>query len=353
MRKGVLVVVGALVAPLLLAVSVAALVSGQPSLAGDPTAEAQVDIPAQLFSTYTAAAETCPGMPWTVLAAIAKVETNHGRHGGAQLAPNGDVRPPIIGVPLTGAGGTAAIADTDNGILDGDTAWDRAVGPLQFIPATWARYGQDANGDGKADPQNFFDAVQAAAGYLCANGGGVEGTLRAAVLAYNHADSYADEVLATARRYAAPVLGGATGDYALPVARELLTVELLRRPHHDYPAWDLALPTGTPVYAVHGGTVLTIINDGRCGRGVVIVGHDGATYTYCHGDVVMVNRGQAVATGAPIMLSGSTGRSTGPHLHLQIQSLSGSLVCPQASLASWYVGDAASPLQAPTTGCLS
>ena len=350
-------VVGALLAvPLVMAVAVVALAAGQPALGGNPSSEAVGDIPAELLSLYASAAESCPGLSWSVVAAIGKVETDHGRFADAQVLPNGDVQPPIIGIPLNGANGTRAIRDTDAGQLDGDSIWDRAVGPLQFIPGTWATYGVDANGDGSADPHNFPDAVHAAARYLCANGAALPETLRTAVLAYNHADWYVDEVLALAERYgqqAGQAGAQIVGDYALPVARDLLDVPLLRRPHHDYPAWDLAVPTGTPVYAVHGGTVLAVTNDGGCGRGVVIAGLDGGRYTYCHGDAVAVGRGEVIATGALVMLSGNSGRSTGPHLHLQVHSPAGSLVCPQPLLEAWYQGRPAVPALATTRGCTS
>lgn len=356
MGKFVAVAGAVLALPLVMAVAVVALAAGQPALGGNPSGEAVADIPAELLSLYASAAESCPGMSWSVVAAIGKVETDHGRFADARMLPNGDVQPPIIGLPLNGANGTAAIRDTDAGQLDGDSIWDRAVGPMQFIPSTWQRYGVDGGGDGIANPNNLHDAVHAAARYLCANGGGVAERLRSAVLAYNHADWYADEVLTLAERYAQPpaaVGSQIVGDYALPVARDLLNVSLLRRPHHDYPAWDLAVPIGTPVYAPHRGTVLAVTNDGRCGRGVVIAGLDGGRYTYCHGDAVAVGVGEAVATGALVMLSGNTGRSTGPHLHLQVHSPTGALVCPQPVLEAWYQGRPAGPALAATSGCTS
>ena len=128
---------------------------------------------------------------------------------------------------------------------------------------------------------------------------------------------------------------------------------LIRRPHHDYPAWDLAVPTGTPVYAVHGGTVVAVTNDDRCGRGVVIAGVDGARYTYCHADTVTVGPGELIAAGEPVMAAGSTGRSTGPHLHLQIHSSAGALICPKSLLEAWFAGRAASPGLATSSGCVS
>ncbi|MGH9164551.1 MAG: lytic murein transglycosylase [Acidimicrobiales bacterium] len=175
---------------------------------GVPSAQALGDIPTPLLGAYVASAATCPGLRWTVLAAIAKVESDHGRHGGAVLDPTGDVVPPIIGVALDGTGGSATVADTDGGRLDGDATWDRAVGPLQLLPASWARWGRDASGDGRADPDNAFDAIAAAAAYLCGTGGRVDDAA-AAVRSYNHSDAYVAQVLAVAASYGdAGAVGG-------------------------------------------------------------------------------------------------------------------------------------------------
>ena len=76
-------------------------------------------------------------LPWTLLAGIGRVESDHGRYGGSVLGNDGVPRPAIVGVALNGKGPVAAIHDTDNGAFDGDTVWDRAVGPMQFIPSTW------------------------------------------------------------------------------------------------------------------------------------------------------------------------------------------------------------------------
>jgi hypothetical protein len=121
--------------------------------------------------------------------------------------------------------GSAFIGDTDRGAWDGDTVHDRAVGPMQFIPATWRAYGIDADGTGVADPFNINDAALAAAHYLCVAGGDLRSPAgqRRAVLAYNHSDSYVDEVLALARAYATgipaadlPLLGDTTGAVPAP-----------------------------------------------------------------------------------------------------------------------------------------
>ncbi len=148
-------------------------------------------------------------LDWPLLAAISKVEGNHGRFGGSQVLRDGSVYPPILGVALDGDG-VASISDTDNGRFDGDAMRDRAVGPFQFIPSTWQRYGRDANGDDVADPQNYRDAALAAADYLCAAGGDLSqpNGQRTAVYAYNHSDEYVTVVLELAATYREATLGG-------------------------------------------------------------------------------------------------------------------------------------------------
>jgi hypothetical protein len=139
--------------------------------------------------------------------------------------------------------------------------------------------------------------------------------------------------------------------YTLPVARHLITRAELDRPHHDYPAWDLPVPVGTRVVAVRAGVVEDLTNSGSCGNGVIVVGTDGYTYTYCHGSKVLARPGDELGTGQLLMLSGSSGHSTGPHLHLQIESPSGHLLCPQSLVTSWFKGGHASPTTARSTGC--
>jgi hypothetical protein len=143
------------------------------------------------------------GIDWSLLAGIGRVESNHGRFGGATLNPDGTSTPKIMGPPLNGVG-FAFIRDTDGGAFDGDASYDRAVGPMQFIPSTWKAYGADADGSGSADPFNINDAALAAAHYLCVAGGNLrtDAGQRDAVMAYNHSDSYVNGVLALAHAYA-------------------------------------------------------------------------------------------------------------------------------------------------------
>ena len=96
------------------------------------------------------------------------------------------------------------IHDTDGGRLDADPTSDRAVGPMQFIPGTWAGFGTDADKDGVANPQDVDDAALSAARYLCAGGGDLstqQGRVQA-VYRYNHSASYVRLVLALADSYA-------------------------------------------------------------------------------------------------------------------------------------------------------
>ena len=113
---------------------------------------------------YIESARYCPGLAWQVLAAIGQVESGHGRNVGPSTAG--------------------------------------ALGPMQFLPSTWAYSGVDGDGDGKADIMNAYDAVPAAALYLCRAGAanGPQG-LYDAIFAYNHADWYVKEVLALAAGY--------------------------------------------------------------------------------------------------------------------------------------------------------
>ncbi|SFE30541.1 Membrane-bound lytic murein transglycosylase B [Blastococcus tunisiensis] len=164
------------------------------------------------------------GIDWSLLAGIGRVESNHGRYGGAVLAPNGSATPKILGPALDG-GRFAYIGDSDGGVWDGDTTYDRAMGPMQFIPTTWRSYAIDADGSGVADPFDIDDAALASANYLCVAGGDLRTAAgqRRAVFAYNHSDEYVAEVLALARAYATglpvadlPLVGDTSGPVPPP-----------------------------------------------------------------------------------------------------------------------------------------
>lgn len=339
------------------------------------------------------------GIPWHVLAAINKIESNFGRNMGPSSAG--------------------------------------AVGWMQFMPDTWLRWGTDGNGDGLADPWSPEDAVFSAARYLAAAEGRTD--ISRAIFAYNHAQWYVDDVLELAALFSgggdadvvfaldriAIALGevqaqvAALGEaLAAAEARELelatradelaavaadlnlllsdklpaeknayladqeravatAEVERLRseleraqasldtartgahsasfapaaadllgmpsradgyvfpvgggpgvvsvgRTHHDYPAADIAAPMGSPVFALTDAVVLTVTDGGNCGIGLTLQSLDGFEWVYCH----LSHRDEAVQPGVPLSagrwvgLVGSTGRSTGPHLHLGLKPAS-------------------------------
>ncbi|MFF7251451.1 NlpC/P60 family protein [Embleya sp. NPDC008237] len=145
--------------------------------------------PSRRLTLYQQAAATCPGLSWTVLAAIGKVETDHGRS-------------PLPGV-TSGTNGSGA------------------MGPMQFIASTWAVYNPPGTKPG-ATPNVYdpADAIPAAARMLCAEGARDSRNLRGAIFAYNHADWYVNQVLAQAAKYAAPstAAGGAPPNEAVAKA---------------------------------------------------------------------------------------------------------------------------------------
>jgi murein DD-endopeptidase MepM/ murein hydrolase activator NlpD len=368
------------------------------------------------------------GVPWEVLAAINKIESNFGQNMGPSSAG--------------------------------------ALGWMQFIPSSWERWGMDADGDGIADPWNPEDGVYAAARYLAAAGSHED--LSRAIFAYNHAQWYVDDVLrlaslfgesdsgfadfpfpaasddvflaadlearlAAARRSvtrarqalpkaerrieklgwrrlaleqragderlsdrefaaldthiaaleraeerasvdlegmrseldeavaavqtlrdelaAAPLsspteaalTGSSAGGYVFPVGGGPAVVSV-GRDHHDYPAADIAAPEGSPLYALANSVVLDAYPDptGRCGIGFKLQVDSGAVYVYCHLAYLEpgVAPGAALAAGAPVGLVGSTGNSTGPHLHLQF---SPALSYPQQE--AWFESFAGTAFQ--------
>ncbi|MFI5608749.1 lytic transglycosylase domain-containing protein [Amycolatopsis sp. NPDC051903] len=164
-------------------------------------------IPTTALAAYHNAANILaheqPGchIDWALVASIGRIESNHARGGYVDAA--GTALEPILGPELNGTGPYAAIPDTDGGTLDHDTVWDRAVGPAQFIPATWRGYASDGNGDGKADPENLFDASLATARYLCSGGLDLANPdqLRTAIYRYNNSDVYVNTVILWAEAY--------------------------------------------------------------------------------------------------------------------------------------------------------
>ena len=142
------------------------------------------------------------GLGWNTLAAIGYAESRHGTHDGSAVGADGTVAPPIFGIALEG-GATAHIPDSDQGAVDGDAEFDRAVGPMQLIPQTWRNWHADANGDGVEDPQNIDDATMASANYLCRASGDManEEGWTAGITAYNSDPAYAVIIAGAGSRY--------------------------------------------------------------------------------------------------------------------------------------------------------
>ena len=173
------------------------------------TASAKTGIPIRAVVGYAGATlainasnPTCH-MNWFTIAAIGNVESGHGTHGSSRINEYGVTQPSIYGPLLDGVEYPSTINDTDNGRFDGNRLFDRAVGPMQFIPSTWARWGVDGNGDGRKDPQQIDDAALATASYLCHYGdlSDLEGWRRA-IFGYNHLDSYVNSIANMVKTYA-------------------------------------------------------------------------------------------------------------------------------------------------------
>ena len=184
-------------------------------------------IPARVLAAYRSAADasalTHPGcgVTWWLLAGIGKVESGHA--AGGRVDDSGRTRGEILGPRLDGSlAGTRVIRDSDGGAMDGDPLYDRAVGPMQFLPGTWAAFGRDADGNGRADPHNVDDAALAAAAYLCHGGAslGDEAGMRTALMRYNASTVYGSKVLSWAYAYRDGVRPepGAPGVVAPPAA---------------------------------------------------------------------------------------------------------------------------------------
>ncbi len=154
-------------------------------------------------------AVTSPGcrISWRTLAAVGSVEGLHGEYGNTRMGIDGRPARPIVGLALNGqtvdnfGHTTANLTDTDGGRYDGDPLYDRAVGPMQFIPQTWATWGRDGDGDGERDPHDIDDAALSAAAYLCSYGSLTDwGTWSVAIFGYNHSGPYINSIKASLDR---------------------------------------------------------------------------------------------------------------------------------------------------------
>ena len=217
-------------------------------------------IPAAALAAYQRAetvinsADRSCHLDWQLIAAIGRVESDHGRTNGNTLDGTGVARPGIYGLALDGTHGTSRIADTDAGQYDADARYDRAIGPMQFIPSTWSVVGVDADGDGKRNPQDVDDAALATAVYLCSGNDDLStvGGQRSAVYRYNHSTSYVDLVMSIASAYRAGEFtsvpnGTTSADYLVPAAPPVAPSGP-RGDHHGHH------PDGSPSGSSGGGT---------------------------------------------------------------------------------------------------
>ncbi len=178
-----------------------------PGIPTPPLPDGPLGIPGVVLDAYQFSERTLAELrprchlSWSVLAGIGRIESGHASDGRVDAL--GNTLGPILGPQLDGSPGMAAIPDTDRGQLDTDPVWDRAVGPMQFIPSSWRGYGVDGNGDGVANPNNIYDATVATGLYLC--GGdtdlSVPAQLQAAIYRYNHSATYVAIVLQWAQAY--------------------------------------------------------------------------------------------------------------------------------------------------------
>ncbi|MFI2376637.1 lytic transglycosylase domain-containing protein [Streptomyces sp. NPDC018964] len=171
-----------------------------------PSGVTEAGIPATVLDAYkkaeAALRESKPGcnLPWQLLAAIGKVESGQAR--GGRVDADGTTLSPILGPQLDG-NGFALIKDTDDGAYDGNSSYDQAVGPMQFIPSTWEWAGRDGNGDGREDPNNIYDAALAAGHYLCRFDWDLsdQDDLDKAILSYNNSTDYLNTVMSWLEYY--------------------------------------------------------------------------------------------------------------------------------------------------------
>lgn len=175
------------------------------------TATPSADLPVAALNAYERAEQVIgsvrPGchLSWPVLAAVGQVESDHGRSSGGDLGIDGTSSRAVRGAVLDGSGSTAKVADTDGGQLDGVTRWDRAVGPMQFLPSTWIAVRVDGDDDGVRSADDIDDASLAAAVFLCAWGDDLSSPSGAtkALAHFSSTPGFAPAVLSLARTYEA------------------------------------------------------------------------------------------------------------------------------------------------------
>lgn len=290
------------------------------------------EIPAEFIPAYKAAAETY-GINWILLAAIHKEETNFGKYLAVSSA--GAVghfqfmKCTWVGWGYPGCGGKGNANIPDSQLTD--------TGNI----TRYGGYGVDSNVDGKADPWNIEDSAYAAAKYLAASGAS-DGNIRAAIYAYNHADWYVQEVMDYFNSYATGYSESGTvdirGDKAFPVTHtKNITSEFGMRDGKLHKGIDIAggNDLGKPIVAfIEGDVIYSQWNTGGYGYLVVIQHANNMKTYYAHMQQQGITVGTHVRAGQVIGYMGTTGDSTGVHLHFEIR-INDNPTNPRPYLAEW------------------
>lgn len=278
-------------------------------------------IPDRALEAYQAVDAWCPGLRWELLAGIGWVESHHGTTGGAQIDPDtGAVDPWIFGPPLDGNGGVRRLPiGRWLGWWGLTGPWQQAVGPMQFLPATFEASAVDQDGSGVANPHDIGDAAATAANYLCGDVGAVTDE-REALLRYNRSETYVLEVLAYTTSLAV-ISTETTAAIVCPVAGTTAFTDTWLAPRSGgrlHKGVDMFARRGTPVVAPVAG-VAEQSNNRLGGLGFRLWGDDGNFYYGAHLNSFGPIWGR-VEGGTVLGYVGTTGnaRVTPPHLHFEI-----------------------------------
>lgn len=298
----------------------------QSNLGGEISEIGEKEIPADYIPIYKAAAEKYK-VPWNLLAAHHKVETRFSTIK-KMVSPVGAVGHMQF-MPLTWLGWG----------YGGDRLGNANV-PKKILTdpkmiKKYGGYGVDANGDGKADPYDLEDAVFSAANYLSHNGA-ADGNIRKAVYAYNHSEQYVSDVLKYAKMYAKGdfnkvqnVTAGKSG-FARPLKTKVTSgfgqrIDPITGSRGEFhKGIDFACTKGQAIPASRSGKVVYTgwqdANNPSVGYGLFVWVEHGNGYktTYAHMSKTSVSVGDKVKAGDKVGECGSTGSSTGNHLHFEI-----------------------------------
>ena len=303
---------GSLAGPLVLVTVLAGAFGGAAANAANAPAQLP-GVPGVALQAYTAAVAQvtaysphCTGLSWADLAGIAQVESTQA--ADHTVDADGTVSPPIWGILLDGKNGASLVWETDDGALDGESTYARAMGPFQILSSTWESEWETIAKGGTGNPQNFFDASLVAAVYLCGDGRNLAdpAQLSAAIFQYNHSEQYVQQVLSWITTYTAlgqlnP--GQASGTAGIVIAA---AERELGQPY-SYGGGNAAGPTlGTCDAAVGGGYL-----NGKC-LGTTTVGFDCsglALYAFAQAGITLPRVAQDQYDHAPVKLPASAGLS--------------------------------------------